>query len=449
MTRLDSLVRSLRASSRAVLAIEFVLACVAVFYVWAEYQVFSSGDVRFGPTEPAGFALSMLLSCTGIVATLLRRRWPLVMAVLGPATLIAIRELDVPDLTVSSVVLVLTLYAAGRYGRDDRRNVVRAIVAIAMIVVVVRDAWISFDQLDTLGVTVRTYLFSISQGILVNVLLLAITWWAGDAARKRHEREQELAARSIELEMSRAENSRRAVMDERVRIARELHDIVAHHVSVMGLQAGAARRIVDHDPAAATEPLLAIEESSREAVAELHRLLGFLRRADEVDPDGVGPDALDPTPGLERLPELCRQLEAAGLRVDLTATGTVRDLPPSADLSAFRIIQEGVTNSLKYANVDSVEVDLDYGADSLTVVVRDRGRGAAAATTDAGSGQGLRGMAERVALLGGSLRHGPRTGGGFEITAELPWHGRVDPAPAARPADTTEPQSVTANKDLA
>ena len=257
-------------------------------------------------------------------------------------------------------------------------------------------------------------------------------WFAGDLGRKRATRERELAARTLELEASREENARRAVMDERIRIARELHDVVAHHVSVMGVQAGAARRAVATDPTMAEGPLRDIEASSREAVSELHRLLGFLRRADELDPDGVSPGALTPHPGLDRLDDLRRQLAAAGLALRLTVVGTERPLPPSVDLSAYRILQEALTNCLKYAGVDQAEVEIRYDDDQLVLNVRDRGRGPDGNPQNGkAAGVGLLGMAERVALLGGRLRHGARPGGGFEVEAELPYAGEVSAAPAA------------------
>ena len=205
------------------------------------------------------------------------------------------------------------------------------------------------------------------------------------------------------------------------------------------------------DPESAEQPLRAIETSSREAVTELHRLLGFLRRADEPDPNLASGEALMPAPGLARLVDLRSQLADAGLAMRLTITGEERPLPPSVDLNAYRILQEALTNCLKYAGVDVAEVGIDYRADALCVSVRDRGRGlppAVAGSSDGGNlgteapsvkvgGAGLVGMAERVALLGGSLRHGARDGGGFEVVAELPYAGLVEAAPAMNPLNET------------
>jgi signal transduction histidine kinase len=203
---------------------------------------------------------------------------------------------------------------------------------------------------------------------------------------------------------------------------------------VMGVQAGAARRALASDPERAAAPLRMIETSSREAVAELHRLLGFLRRVDDVDPDGLAGGALDPQPGLARLDDLRAQLASAGLALRLTLTGTPTPLAPAVDLSAYRILQEALTNCLKYAGVDQAEVEIEYCPDLLRIAVRDRGRGPTpAATSVPRSGAGLVGMAERAALLGGTARHGARPGGGFQVEAELPYHGVVAAAPSALP----------------
>lgn len=383
--------------------------------------------------EPASMSTTIGLLVPMMVILLGRHRWPLTVLALSSALLLTVRSLDVPELQVSSFSWMIALYAAGRYGQGVARHVVRGLAIVALVALLIWDVTEVWSDLEVFGFTERTFLITAAANIGWNILVFVGAWFAGDLGRKRALRERELAARTLELEASREENARRAVMDERIRIARELHDVVAHHVSVMGVQAGAARRAVATDPAMAEGPLRDIEASSREAVSELHRLLGFLRRADELDPDGVSPGALTPHPGLDRLGDLRRQLAAAGLALRLTVTGTERPLPPSVDLNAYRILQEALTNCLKYAGVDQAEVELRYDEDQLVLTVGDRGRGpGAASTAGAGvTGVGLLGMAERVALLGGRLRHGARTGGGFEVQAELPYAGVVSAAPAA------------------
>ena len=383
--------------------------------------------------EPASLPTTLGLIVPMLLLLLGRRRLPLASFVCSTVLLAVIRELDVPELQVSSVAWIVSLYSAGRYGSGRARQVVRGLGVAAMLVLIVVDLVTTWDDAADFGFTERTFALTAAANLFWNVVVFVGAWYAGDVARNRHLRERELAARTLELEASREENARRAVMDERVRIARELHDVVAHHVSVMGVQAGAARRALGTDPDRAAAPLRMIETSSREAVAELHRLLGFLRRVDDVDPDGIAGGALDPQPGLARLDDLRAQLASAGLALRLTVTGTPPPLSPAVDLSAYRILQEALTNCLKYAGVDQAEVEIEYRPDLLRVAVRDRGRGPTL-TSATRAGAGLLGMAERAALLGGTVRHGARPGGGFQVEAELPYHGAVAAAPSALPA---------------
>ncbi len=175
-----------------------------------------------------------------------------------------------------------------------------------------------------------------------HLLFVVWVWWFGDVMRARAEHEALLAERTVQLEREREEKARRAVFDERVRIARELHDVVAHHVSLMGVQAAAARRVLGRQPDKAEEALTAIEVASRQAVAEMHRLLGVLRHDDERE-------SLTPQPSLRQLPSHVSQIRDAGLPVELSVEGKERPVPPSVDLSAYRIVQEALTNTLKHA----------------------------------------------------------------------------------------------------
>jgi signal transduction histidine kinase len=223
-------------------------------------------------------------------------------------------------------------------------------------------------------------------------------------------RGRELLERTVELERERKAGARRAVFEERVRIARELHDVVAHHVSTMGVQAGAARLLIDHDRNRVLGALGAIEGSSREAVTELHRLLGFLRQAGD-------PDELAPQPGLSQLPRLASSLGEAQLQVAIHVEGVERRLPATIDASAYRILQEALTNTLKHAAASRADVHLRYRARELELEVVDDGRGSAGAR---GAGLGLIGMRERAALHGGEVAAAPATGGGFLVRARLP-----------------------------
>jgi signal transduction histidine kinase len=236
----------------------------------------------------------------------------------------------------------------------------------------------------------------------------AVAWVAGFAVRARAER-----AEVAELRAAQAEH---AVVEERVRIARELHDVVAHHVSMMGVQAGGARVVIDSDRVKAKEALSAIEVSSRQAVGELHRLLGFLRQPGEEDD-------LAPRPGLSRLARLAASMGESGLVVVVSVEGEERLLPPMIGVSAYRIVQEALTNALKHAAASRADVCVRYWPDELEVEIIDDGRGAMSLSGASPGGLGLIGMRERAALHGGRLTAGPGSGGGFAVRVKLPTSG--------------------------
>ena len=243
-------------------------------------------------------------------------------------------------------------------------------------------------------------------------MLFAIAWLAGFALRERAAQAEAAEERAIQAEREREENARRAVFEERVRIARELHDVVAHHVSMMGVQAGAARVVIDRDRGKAKEALSAIESSSREAVAELHRLLGFLRQAGDRDD-------LAPQPGLGQLSRLAASMSDSELAVEVSIEGESRSLPPTVDVSAYRIVQEALTNTLKHSAASHADVHVRYWPDELEVEIIDDGRPSGVPSSASG-GLGLIGMRERAALHGGQLSAGPAAGGGFTVKVRLP-----------------------------
>jgi signal transduction histidine kinase len=212
------------------------------------------------------------------------------------------------------------------------------------------------------------------------------------------------------LVLDRESAAREAVTLERTRIARELHDVVAHAMSVMIVQAGAARTVVDRDPNAALDAIAQVEQTGRAGLAEMRRLIGVL-----TDDGQAGSTA--PMPGLAQLDPLLDTVRSAGLPVELFRTGTARELPAGADLAAYRVIQESLTNALKHAGPASARVALDYTSDRVTIEVADDGRGPSA---EPGVGHGLIGMRERVGLFGGTLETSARPGGGFVVHAEIP-----------------------------
>lgn len=245
-----------------------------------------------------------------------------------------------------------------------------------------------------------------------SLLLLLAPVAAGRVLRSRRGLIDELRSATRALESSRDENARAAVAAERMSIARELHDVVAHAVSVMIVQAGAAEQVIDRDPDRARQSMVAVQESGRQAVTELRRLLGILRpdRSDTTDPL--------PQPGLAELGPLANTVREAGVKVELDQIGTPDGLPRGIDLAAYRIIQEALTNVVKHAHATVAHVAVRYGTNAIELEVTDDGRGAPSQLN--GAHHGLRGMRERATLYGGELDAGPRDTGGFTVRARIP-----------------------------
>jgi signal transduction histidine kinase len=238
----------------------------------------------------------------------------------------------------------------------------------------------------------------------------------GTVARMRSEYLQAAQTRAEQAERTREEVARHRVAEERMRIARELHDVVAHHLALANAQAGTAAHVVRNRPDQAQQMLAELSATTSSALRELKAAVGLLRQADDQEAP------LEPAPGLARLSDLVAVLSAAGLDVTVTDEGTPRPLSPGADLTAYRIVQEALTNVTKHADTKEARVELAYSHEWLTLTVTDQGGPAAAkpSAPAAGSGYGLIGMRERAHSVGGHLRTGPRPGGGFQVTAELP-----------------------------
>jgi signal transduction histidine kinase len=238
--------------------------------------------------------------------------------------------------------------------------------------------------------------------------IIVVAWVLGRTFRARDQRARTAESHAASLEAT----SARVLEEERARIARELHDVIAHSVSVMVVQAGAARTQLDWDAGPVRDALLAIERSGREALEEMRRLLGMLRQ-DQRETD------LLPQPGLRSVPALIDQVRATGLDVQLSIAGTPEPLPPGVDLSAYRILQEALTNTVKHARASLAMVRLTYRASWFDLEVEDDGTGVTAGRAD-GHGHGLVGMRERVELYGGAFEAGSRNAGGFHVRASLP-----------------------------
>ncbi|CAM5385015.1 two-component sensor histidine kinase [Streptomyces abikoensis] len=248
-----------------------------------------------------------------------------------------------------------------------------------------------------------------------------IMWKFGENARKLGDRNRALSELTGQLRREREENARRAVAEERVRIARELHDVVAHHMSVISVQAGLAHYVFTADPGTAHGALGTISAASGEALEELRRLLAVLR----VGPEGVGETTgqegpYQPTPGLDRLEDMTERVRAAGVDVELRIVGERRLLAPGPDLCAYRVIQEALTNVIKHARPARATVRIAFLPHELSVRVTDEGRGNVPAIPGPSGGHGLIGMRERARIYGGTLAAGPRDEGGFEVRLTIP-----------------------------
>ncbi|WP_285737775.1 sensor histidine kinase [Kitasatospora phosalacinea] len=250
-----------------------------------------------------------------------------------------------------------------------------------------------------------------------SAICVGTVWYFATGMRSLSERNARLAELTERLRQEQELRARHAVVEERVRIARELHDVVAHHLSALAVQAGLAGYVFDSDPPAAKAALASIGATSREALEEMRSLLQVLRLAPDADEDGP----YLPTPGLDGLDELVDRSRAAGLDVRVAVTGRPRPLAPGVDLCAYRVVQEALTNVLKHAGASArVTVALRYGADRLDAEVGDDGAGDRPGAPLPGGGLGLIGIRERVKLYGGSVDAGPRPHGGFAVAFSLP-----------------------------
>ncbi len=339
-------------------------------------------------------------------AVVIRRRIPVTafcIGALGGAVQVAGGELLRAGPLPTDIAMLVLLYTVAAY-RPRRASVPALLVCLAGSAVAAATVWRPLNGPDRAFAQI-----ALPAALLSGCVLLA--WVLGDSMRYRRGYYAALEDKAARLEAERHAQAKIAAAAERARIARELHDIVAHHVSVMVVQADGARYALRTDPDRTDTALTAISATGRQALTEMRKLLGVLRSASERA-------GLTPVPGLGELRELLDQARAAGLEVSYTLTGTPRELPEGAELAAYRVVQESLTNTRKHGGLAaSAAVRLRYEPDGLTVEVTDDG------TASPGSepaGHGLAGMRERIAMYGGTVQAGPLPGGGFGVTAHLP-----------------------------
>jgi signal transduction histidine kinase len=381
--------RRVRGRTGTLVAIDVLVAVVAVAVSWA---LLSADSINWpaDSRDPDWFAVALVVAINASIA-FRRRACSATLAVALGAGLIYAARLY-PPILAPAVPLIVYL-AATRL--DDRRS---RVVLIASAVVSWITATVAAGPTDP-----------------QSVLIVAGAWLLGHYVRTRRQLVAELQQRAVDLEREREERALRAVAEERLRIARELHDVLAHTMSVVAVQAGTGRLIGPEHPAEALKALTAVEETTRSAMREMRQLLTVLR----TDDDRGGP--VTPAPGLHDLPVLVAQVAEAGLAVDLRTEGEPRAVSPGVGLAAYRIVQEALTNVIKHAGPAHASVLVRYTDQDVTVEIRDDGHAGRSGMVT--GGQGLVGMRERAAVHGGELIAEPAAGGGFRVRARLPLGG--------------------------
>jgi signal transduction histidine kinase len=399
-------------------AVDSVIAAL-VFALCAVSVILVEPNTTYGEQSATPLTFVLLLALSAPLA--LRRRHPVQVFLVILCAMVIYQALNYEGLNADFFGPIVALYSAIVYG--PRRFARWAPVMLLAGVM----ATTPFSIPD--NVTVGSFIAESVNAIV----LVGLVWFVSDTVRQRRAQARELAAKNLELEHARDELARQAVADERVRIARELHDVVAHSMSVIAVQSGVGRMVIADQPEEAAKALASIEETSRSSLNEMRRILSVLRSGDQTE------GSLEPAPTLLDLDHLLEQIRAAGVPVDLEVTGDRGTVPAGVDLSAYRIIQEALTNVIKHAGPARASVTVTYAPTVVTVEVADDGRGAAALVAtangarggagrheaDAGvlGGKGLVGMRERVAVYGGDVVAGPRAGGGFHVRARLPYDG--------------------------
>lgn len=354
-------------------------------------------DAGVGFTREADWLHYALIALMAL-PLVFRRVYPIPVMVVILGSWAIDRGLDYPE-SPAAIGVAIAFYTIGAE-LDRRQSLLVGGISSALIT-----GWTSIGVVSLESVTLAA---------LFNTLIATLTpLLVGREIHERRLRVEELRQRAERAEQEREERARQAVLDERSRIARELHDVVAHQMTVMTIQAEGAKRIASNSDPRVVEALETISTAGHSALSEMRRTVGLLRD-NSTDAD------TQPLPRLTDIEDLIERTQAAGVQVDVAITGQHRPLSDGSELAAYRIVQESLTNVIRHAGPDvSVNVSIAYGSDSLDVAVSDDGRGAASNGGD-GGGHGLIGMRERVAVLGGEFEAGPKAGGGYLVHATIP-----------------------------
>jgi signal transduction histidine kinase len=370
-------------------AIDIVLGTVFTFL--GLLSLFTTSDPHHYYRSPDVLGVLLALGCSAPL--FVRRRAPLSAHLACVTGLVFLSVLEYPS-NAQAQILLFTSYTVGAYCAGAKRAVGFAAIIAALGVVMI------------VGIPDAS-----NANIALSGAFFIAAYFFGSTVRNRRLYMDQLEERATLLERESEEEAKRAVADERLRIAQELHDVVAHSMGVIAVQAGVGAHVIDDDPAEAKRSLEAIATTSRGTLVEIRRLLGVLR--------SDGDAAYQPAPGLADLDRLVADVGGAGLDVALCIDGERGDVPPGVDLTAYRIVQEALTNVLKHAGPAHTTVTVGYEPGALRLEIADDGRGVNGRASQ--GGHGLLGMRERVGVYGGSLQAGPAPGGGFRVVARLPY----------------------------
>ena len=450
--------------SRRALRTDIVVALVAValmaFSNWAVLELRKGADPAevgaiLHDTDPATAIVGMfVVPAMYGVAIALRRRFPLWMLVLSTVAFVSAYAFTYLDTIVTQIGYFLLIFTAGAWSNQRVMvTLLRVAITVGMIVWAVVDSFTRATLLFTFsdGSDSENWISSVfgAYTLLINVLYFIGAFWFGNSDYRRagqraalEERTRELEAYTAALAEERRLVEEQAIRLDRVRIARELHDVVAHHVSLMGLQAAAARRTAATSPEKSQQALLGVEQSARVAIDELHSLLTTLRSADADAPDGEQPTDHDAPGGasgtsapsthtIEQLPALIEELRGAGMRVEFSTFGEPRQVSPLTGVAVYRVLQEALTNTRKHAGAEApADVRLRYLDSGLELDVTDDGPASlvyasAAKRRSSSGGLGLVGMRERARAAGGDVTTSRRSGGGFRVLLRVPYERRA------------------------
>lgn len=370
----------------------FLDLALATVSTLAALSLYNEG---LGVRDPTAFGFILVFIHGG--SLLFRRLWPLgVLAVMLITAAIYTFELALPVYMLGPGILIAVYTVASI--RERLQSMVALLVVEAALVILVLAGPADLDN----------------SSLALFAGIIAAAWFLGDVVRRWRTAAMQHQKRAAELAAAREELARRAVTEERLRIARELHDVVAHSMTVVALQAGSGRLAAADDPEAAVKALETIEKSSREALADMRRLVGVLREGDDSQ--------IQPAPGLLDIDRLVEEVNRAGLEVEVTRSGSLDVVPAGMAVAVYRIAQEALTNVVRHAGVDRAELILDASDGALSIVILN-GPPTRPVNPVAGGGHGVSGMEERASLYGGKLTAGSTSDGGYRVEARMPLEG--------------------------